>query len=44
MKDVVENDEKFVNLLEKICKDLKIDNSDNIIKVYLKKLNQEKLM
>lgn len=43
-KEEVKNNEKFINLLERICKDLKINNSDDIIKEYLKKLNQEKLM
>lgn len=44
MKNVVENNNKFIELLKKICMDLKISDSDNIIKEYLKKLNQEKLM
>ena len=44
MKDVVKDNEKFVNLLERICMDLNINNYDDIIKDYLKRLNQEKLM
>ena len=43
-KNVVKDNEKFVNLLEKICMDLNINDYDDIIKDYLKRLNQEKLM
>ena len=43
-KDVVKGNEKFFNLLERICMDLNINNYDAIIKDYLKRLNQEKLM
>ena len=43
-KNVVKDNEKFVNLLEKICMDLNINDYDDIVKDYLKRLNQEKLM
>ena len=44
VKDEVKNNEKFINLLGRICMDLNINNYDDIIKDYLKRLNQEKLM
>lgn len=43
-KEEVKSNEKFINLLKRIYIDLKINNSDEIIKEYLKNINQEKLM
>lgn len=36
MRDVVNNVEKFENLLTKICKDFKINNHKDIVEKFLK--------